>query len=239
MRRLVLWDIDRTLLYVGGVDRLVYREVFAELVGHEPARLPEKGTGRTVPLATRELFVTNGVSDTDADLLVPRALELIPHRFAGHQDLVLAEGVVLPGARAALQVVHALAGTVPAVVTGNLRPNAVLKLKLFELDTHVDTAAGGYASDDPYRPALVAVAQRRAAERYGATFTRENTVIIGDSLEDVTTGREGGASVIGVASGTTSTAVLREAGADLVLDDLCDPQAVTKAVMKLTGSVRG
>lgn len=37
--RLVLWDIDRTLVYVGSIDRLVYREVFTELVGREPASL--------------------------------------------------------------------------------------------------------------------------------------------------------------------------------------------------------
>ncbi len=236
MKRLVLWDIDRTLLYVGGIDRLVYREVFAELVGREPERLPEKGTGRTVPLATRELFVTNGVPAADADVLVSQALALIPRLFASHQNLVLADGILLPGAVEALRAVRALPDTVPAVVTGNLQPNAVLKLKLFGLDGYIETDVGGYASDNPHRPALVAVAQRRAAKCHGTVFTRENTVIIGDSLEDVTTGREGGASVIGVASGTTDAAVLREAGANLVLEDLCDADAVTAAVMKLTAS---
>src|SRR5262249_53543377 len=159
----------------------------------EPQRLPEKGTGRTVPLATRELFVTNGVSDADADVLVPHALDLIPRRFANHRDLVRADGLLLPGAIDALRAVRALPDTVPAVVTGNLQPNAVLKLQMFGLDGYVDTEVGGYASDDPYRPALVAVAQERAGRRYSATFRRENTVLIGDSLEDVTTGREGGA----------------------------------------------
>jgi phosphoglycolate phosphatase-like HAD superfamily hydrolase len=229
----VLWDIDRTLVYVGGIDRLVYREVFTELVGREPASLPAKGTGRTVPLATWELFVSNGVPDVEAQVLVPRALAMIPERFAGHNDLVRREGVLLPGAVEALRAVRALSDTVPTVVTGNLRPNAVLKLKTFGLDSFVEFELGGYASDDPHRPALVAIAQRRAGARYGAIFSAQNTVIIGDSLEDVTTGRQGGAAVLGIASGTTSVAELRAAGAGAVLDDLCDPGAVIASVLKL------
>jgi len=66
------------------------------------------------------------------------------------------------------------------------------------------------------------------------TLTGQNTVIVGDSLEDVVTGREGEAAVLGVASGTTSTAELRTAGADLVLDDLCDAEAVVAGILKLT-----
>jgi phosphoglycolate phosphatase-like HAD superfamily hydrolase len=234
VKRLVLWDIDRTLIYVGGVDRLVYREVFTDLVGREPASLPAKGTGLTVPLATRELFVSNGVPEGQLDRLVHLALAEIPVRFASYQDRVLAEGIILPGAAEAVRAVHSLSGTIPTVVTGNLEPSAVLKLKLFGLDGYVDLGVGGYSSDNPHRPALVSVAQRRAAERYAAVFERHNTVIIGDSIEDVRTGGEGGASVIGIASGTVDAATLSDAGADLVLKDLRDAAAVVAAVLKLT-----
>jgi phosphoglycolate phosphatase len=231
--RLVLWDIDRTLVYVGSIDRMVYREVFTELVGREPTTLPAKGTGRTVPLATWELFVDNGVPEAEARVLVPRALATIPLRFASHLDLVHRDGVLLPGAVDALRAVRALPDTVGTVVTGNLQPSAELKLKTFGLDPFVEAELGGFSSDDPHRPALMSVAQGRAGARYGVTFAPQNTVIIGDSLEDVATGREGGAAVLGVASGTTSAAELRAAGADLVLDDLCDVDAVVGGVVKL------
>ncbi|MFD3774874.1 hypothetical protein [Streptomyces sp. NPDC058612] len=49
---LVLWDIDRTLLYVGDIDRQVYRKTFAEVVSRPADRLPARGTGVTMPLAT-------------------------------------------------------------------------------------------------------------------------------------------------------------------------------------------
>ncbi|MGC5531736.1 HAD family hydrolase [Streptomyces sp. SR-10] len=60
-------------------------------------------------------------------------------------------------------------------------------------------------------------------------------MIIGDSLEDVRTGREGGASVIAVVSGTTSADELAAAGADLVLEDLTDQRRVVDSIRGLAG----
>jgi phosphoglycolate phosphatase len=80
----------------------------------------------------------------------------------------------------------------------------------------------------------VAIAQRRAAMRYGSDFTRMNTVIIGDSACDVEAGRDGGASVIAVASGTASAQVLSDAGAAVVLANLANTDAVIDAVLLLT-----
>ncbi|WP_435246798.1 hypothetical protein [Streptomyces sp. NRRL F-5630] len=62
---LVLWDIDRTLLYAGDTDRLVYREVFRTVVGRPATKLPAKATGVTMPVAVRELLAANGVPEVD------------------------------------------------------------------------------------------------------------------------------------------------------------------------------
>ncbi|MER5218098.1 haloacid dehalogenase-like hydrolase [Streptomyces sp. NPDC002838] len=232
---LVLWDIDRTLLYVGDIDRQVYRETFAEIVGRPAERLPARGTGVTMPLAIRSLLLDNGVPEADVPGLVPRMVELLPQRLAAHADDLREQGVLLPGAVDALKAVHAQPGCVPTVVTGNLKPNALLKLEAFHLDGFLDTEIGGYSSDDDHRPALVSVAQERAQAKYGTTaFSRADTVIIGDSLEDVRTGLEGGAPVIGVASGKTTAAELSTAGADVVLDSLEDVPRLLDAIVKAT-----
>ncbi|WP_425329079.1 HAD hydrolase-like protein [Streptomyces kasugaensis] len=89
-------------------------------------------------------------------------------------------------------------------------------------------------SDDDHRPALVGIAQGRAKAKYGTPFTRSNTVIIGDSLEDVRTGLEGGASVLGVPSGKTSAQDLKEAGADVVLGSLENVQQLVAAIASVT-----
>ena len=74
------------------------------------------------------------------------------------------------------------------------------------------------------------LARQRAYAKYGITFDAAGTVIIGDTPHDVTAGHEGGALVVAVATGRSSEAELREAGADLVLPDLTDTAAVLRAV---------
>ncbi|MFJ8476426.1 HAD family hydrolase [Kitasatospora sp. NPDC094011] len=231
---LVLWDIDRTLVYVGETDRAVYREAFRRVVGREATKLPERGTGRTMPLAVRELLMANDVDHQDVEPFAERIVELLPKLLATRAEQLRADGLLMPGATAVLAAVYAHPDLVPAVVTGNLRGNAEIKLRAFSLEKYVDLTVGGFASDDSRRPALVGIAQRRAAARYGIAFDRSNTVIIGDSLEDVRTGAEGGAAVIAVASGTTTADQLAEAGADRVLDSLHDPQVVLRTVAELT-----
>ncbi|WP_172386616.1 HAD family hydrolase [Streptomyces sp. MNP-20] len=233
-RTLVLWDIDRTLLYVGDIDRQVYREAFAEVVGRPADRLPARGTGVTMPLAIRSLLLDNGVPESAVPELLPRMVELLPKRLAAHTDDLQGQGVLMPGAVAALQAVSDHKGWIPTVVTGNLKPNALLKLAAFNLGCYLDIEIGGFASDDDHRPALVGIAQKRAQAKHGMAFACANTVIIGDSLEDVRTGLEGGASVIGVASGKTSAQDLTEAGADVVLDDLRDVQRLMDAITSVT-----
>ncbi|MFI6428001.1 HAD family hydrolase [Promicromonospora sp. NPDC050880] len=234
-KALVLWDIDRTLVYVGEVDRTAYREAFAEVVGRPAERLPAKGTGVTMPLAIRGLLEDNGVSGARADELLPRMLEAVPRRFEAHTEDVRRLGTVLPGAMQALKAVAAEPDLVATVVTGNLRANALIKLRVFGMDRYVDAEVGGYSSDDAHRPALVAVAQRRARDRYATSFDATTTVVVGDSLEDVRTGVEGGARVIAVASGTTPADRLAEAGADVVLPDLTDAARLLQEIRALTG----
>ncbi|MFB6478950.1 HAD family hydrolase [Streptomyces virginiae] len=220
--KLVLWDIDRTLVYTGNIDRQVYREAFTAVVGRLPEALPAKGTGVTMPLAVRELLVSNHVPADRIDALADSIIEQLPQRLNAHRELIAREGTVLPGAREALAAVHDDDLLLPSVVTGNLRRSARVKLLALNLAQYLDMDVGAYASDDAHRPSLVRIAQERAASAYGYVFNRTNTVIIGDSLQDVTTGQQGGAQVIGVASGTTSAERLMAAGADHVLPDLTD-----------------
>ncbi|MGY3676586.1 HAD family hydrolase [Streptomyces sp. TE33382] len=230
---LVLWDIDRTLLYVGDTDRLVYREVFREIVGREAQTLPARGTGVTMPLAVRELLTANGVPESGIDHIARLMVERLPTRLRHHREALRREGHLIPGAVEALVAVNQDPALVPSIVTGNLRKSAEIKLDAFHLTGHIDMSVGGYASDDSHRPALVRIAQNRAEAVYGHCFTRQNTVIIGDSLQDVITGMAGGAKVIGVASGTTSPERLAAEGADHVIPDLIPADHVVELIHSL------
>ncbi|MFM9452318.1 HAD family hydrolase [Streptomyces europaeiscabiei] len=232
---LVLWDIDRTLLYVGDTDRLVYREVFREIVGRDAQQLPARGTGVTMPLAVRELLSANGVPKEDRDELARLMVDRLPGQLNRHREALRRDGHLMPGAVEALMAVHQSQLLVPTIVTGNLRANAEIKLSAFSLTDYVDMTVGGYASDDSHRPALVQIAQSRATAVYDHPFNRENTIIIGDSLQDVRTGQQGGAGVVGVASGATSAERLAAEGADHVIADLTDAGRVVELIHMIAG----
>ncbi|WP_079181388.1 HAD hydrolase-like protein [Streptomyces sp. Tue 6075] len=99
---------------------------------------------------------------------------------------------------------------------------------------YVNVPIGGYTSDSPHRPNLVGISQSRAVERHGKMFGSSNTVIIGDSLQDVTTGIEAGAKVIGVTSGTTSAQQLADAGAHLVIPGLRNSESLLSLIRSLS-----
>lgn len=227
---LVLWDIDRTLVYTGDIDRRVYKETFTSVVGRPPTALPARGTGVTMPLAVRELLRVNRVPEQSVETLAARIVAELPDRLAGHRELLATEGVIMPGAVDALAAVQQAEHLIPTVVTGNLRGSAETKLSELGLVGYLDTTIGGYASDNPHRPALVRFAQDRAAAKHGGQFSRDNTVIVGDSLEDVRTGLEGGARVVAVASGTTTDQQLRDAGARHVLPDLTHTASLLRLI---------
>jgi phosphoglycolate phosphatase-like HAD superfamily hydrolase len=116
--------------------------------------------------------------------------------------------------------------------------DAARVLRAFDLDRYLDTEIGGYGSGVYPKGAMLLDARGRAAEKYRADFTEHTTVYIADSTRDVEAARIGGARSIGIASGRSAAGELRDAGADLVLDDLADTEAVLAAVDRLTTPIR-
>jgi phosphoglycolate phosphatase-like HAD superfamily hydrolase len=230
---LVLWDIDRTLLYAGDVDQQVYREVYTDLLGERPAKLPARGTGVTTPTTLRQFFFGNGVTSTRIEDLTRTAAHLLPEYLLQRRALLREQGMVMPGAVEALRAVSNDPRFVSTVVTGNLMPIARIKLETFGLHTYLDLDVAASASDDSHRPRLVGIAQERATARYSTQFTNGNTVSVGDSLEDVRTARLGGCRLAAVASGTTPAAQLQRAGANVVLHDLTDTAHVVTTLVEL------
>ena len=223
---LVLWDIDYTLLVSGPAGRSVYPRAFTELTGAPPlSTVPTEG--RTESAIMRELLTAHGVTgitDEEAERAMVAAL-----RRASPE--LRAQGRRLPGALEALTALRDDPRVVQSLLTGNLRPNAVLKLRTFGLEGLVDFEAGAYGSDRSVRSQLVPLAQQRAAARSGTDFDRNNTVLVGDTPHDVAAAREGGARVIAVATGPATASELLGAGADAVLPDLRDTARVVASLV--------
>lgn len=236
--RLVLWNIDLTLVDVTRVTREAYPEAFRTVTGRRLTQLPQLA-GRSESEIFFEALALNGVDVSDLgtseQLLAPFSSELSTAMAARRGDLTT-KGYAMPGAHEALAAVAKLDGTAATVLTGNSRPTAMLKLRAFGLDGFVDFDIGGYGSEAYPKGTLLRVARRRAGDKHGVTFSEDATVYVADSPRDVDAARVGGARSLAVASGRASAAELREAGADAVLPDLADSAALVTLITRLTGT---
>jgi phosphoglycolate phosphatase-like HAD superfamily hydrolase len=225
--RLVLWDIDQTLIEVGGATRKAYAAAFAKAVGR-PLDQPWGFNGRTELGAIAHVLAAHGVPATTE--LTDAFIALIVDELHERADEIRRDGRVLPGAAEALRATAALPGVHQSVLTGNLYSLAVLKLDIFELAEFFDLRIGAFGGDDADRLALPAYAWRRAQDQLGHRFAGPDTVIVGDTVLDVATGKAAGARVVAVATGPAAAEELAAAGADVVLPDLRDTAAVLAAV---------
>jgi phosphoglycolate phosphatase len=143
-------------------------------------------------------------------------------------------GWALPGARAAIAALAQEPGIVQSLLTGNIRPNAMMKVTALNLGAGLDFAVGAYGSDSEDRAELVAIAQQRASRAYQRTFARPNTVLIGDTDRDIDAGQRGGAAVIAVASGAHTIDDLRKAGGMVALPSLQNTATLLAHIAALT-----
>jgi phosphoglycolate phosphatase-like HAD superfamily hydrolase len=221
---------------VARVTREAYAEAFGVVAGRPLIRLPQMA-GRSESEIFFDALALNGVDVREGGqaerLLEPFAAELAAALLARRDDLVTA-GQLLPGAAEALAAVAKLDHVVQTVLTGNAKPNAMLKLSAFGLDAFFDFGVGGYGSEAYPKGTLLRVARQRASEKYGATFGEDATVYVADSPRDVDAARIGGARSLAVASGRASAAELRGAGADAVLPDLTDTAGLVTLITRLT-----
>lgn len=231
--RLVLWDVDHTLVELHRLHYDLYSEAFEAVTGRAPERLVWMA-GRTDRDGMTDILSRHGIEPTEERLEV--FAEALVAAFERRAAGVASMGHPVPGAEAVLAALDAAPGIVQTVLTGNLRPLAEAKLAAFGLDPYIDFEVGAFGWDHAERWRLVGVARERAAARYGVAFDPASTVLLGDTPRDMEAARDGGALAIGVAAGSFSVAELREAGASAVFDDLSDTEAVVAAI---TGATDG
>jgi phosphoglycolate phosphatase-like HAD superfamily hydrolase len=226
--RLVLWGIDHTLIETRGVGTQVYAEAFAKVTGYELVKMPELA-GRTEPVIFREALRVNGVEEREG--LYERFAEEQAHGYADHFDDLMDRGRALPGAVEAVRALAGRADVVQSVLTGNTRSSAEVKLLAFGLYEHMDWEIGAYGTDNDIRANLVSIARQRARQAHAQYYADGQTILIGDTCDDVAAALDSGARIIAVATGSATTLDLTAAGAAKVLPDLTNTAAVLAAIL--------
>lgn len=231
LNRLVLWNIDHTLVDVGRVTRDAYAEAFQRTIGRPLVRLAPT-PGRTESEIIFETLAFNDVVTTDDHL--PTFFDALAEAFASRRADLRAHGRVLAGAGEAVEALAHVPGIVQSVLTGSIKPNAVLKVRELGLAARLDLDAGGYENGVYSKAALLELARTRAGGRHGTAYPEAATVYIADSPRDVQAAHIAGSPIIAVATGSATEAELRAAGADTVIATLADTDAVVTAVADLT-----
>ena len=232
--RLVLFDLDGTLLWTDGAGRRAIHRALVEVMGTPGPIDGFRFDGRTDGEIVMRLAEGAGIAHTEAlvDAVLTRYLACLEDELARPAQRT----TVYPGVGALLDAIGARADGVLGLLTGNVRPGARLKLASGGLDI-ARFRVGAYGSDSAHRPDLPAVAQRRAREELGLDLRGHEIVVVGDTPADVTCGRGVGARAIGVATGAYTVGELMEAGAYAAFEDLSNTDEVMAAVF--SEEVRG
>jgi phosphoglycolate phosphatase-like HAD superfamily hydrolase len=230
-RLLVLWDVDGTLVQAGEVGRDIFTEAFQAVLGRDPDQVTAKAlvmAGRTDPEIALEFLAAHQV---EGERHLPAFGEALVTALAAKAAVIRERGRALAGAKQVLAALGRTEGVVQSLLTGNMEPNALLKLASFELDGYLDFEVGGFGSDHHHRPSLVEVARTKAEAKYGTAFAGAATVLVGDTPLDVAAGRAGGARTVAVATGPYRVEELRACGADAVVDDLRETELVVRTIL--------
>ena len=134
--------------------------------------------------------------------------------------------MTLPGVTELLPRLARTAGVRQSVLTGNIAPNAVVKLSAFGLDQWLDLEVGAFGSDDADRNQLVPVALERVRRLRGDEVPAAQVWVVGDTANDLACAQAAGARCLLVATGRVAYDELAGLGADAVLPDLSDTDGV-------------
>lgn len=217
---LVLFDIDGTLLDLHGAGRLAIARSLEHCFGWKTDLKSIRLAGATDHDLLHKISRDNGHTPTAED---ERAFfERMPVELEAAMNV--ARLVLHPGVKPLLEKLSADPRCLLGLVTGNIESCAWFKLRLFDLHDHFVLGAFGHEHGD--RNEIARLALGRALARTGREFGK--IFLIGDTPNDVRAAKTIGAKAIAVATGSFTHAELVATGADVVLDDLGDLDAVLK-----------
>lgn len=230
VERLILFDIDGTLIETGGAGltslRAGFYDAFPEL---RERPFPDLDLGGATDGGVA-MFLFDHFDLEDSD-------ETRAHfygHYIGHLENRLAafenegRGQVLSGVGELLDGLRDEGTHELAILTGNIQDGAWMKLRHYRLASHF--RYGAFGDDHHDRNELGHFALRRATETSGVDFDPENVVVIGDTVKDVACARALGAKAIAVATGSASRDELTAAAPDRLLDDFSDLSSAMGAI---------
>jgi phosphoglycolate phosphatase len=223
-KRLLLWDIDGTLVNTGAAGQRALVRATIEWFGGEGDLSGVEVAGRTDRAIAQQILEKYGRPNTGANVnqFLDRYVALLP------EELPKGKGRVLPGVRELLDDLARQPDTTLGLLTGNLERGARLKLEHYDLWQFFPF--GAFADDHHDRNALGPCALTRAVAHAGCDFLPEHVDVIGDTGHDIACGKVFGARTVAVATGSWSRERLAECQPDFFFDDLANVDEVKRTL---------
>lgn len=225
--RLVLFDIDGTLLRDGMAAKIAFARALRETYQTTGPIESFRFAGMTDPECVTEIMRAAGIEDPvirdRREACLRRYVENLTAEVRLHQDAVL-----FPGVRELLEKLDKLDTVLVGLLTGNVSRGAELKLRRWNLEPYF--RFGAYGDDHENRAELARIALEKARAISGHPFRGSETTVIGDTPKDIACARAIGARAVAVATGTVSRDVLLHSEPDALLDSLEDHEAAFRAL---------
>jgi phosphoglycolate phosphatase len=215
MVKLVLFDIDGTLVRTGHAGTQAFAKTFATEFKAHTGLDKMSFAGRTDVSLVREFFKHNHIAAT------PENFQRFFERYVFWLDRILANSQteVCPGVWDLIHNLHALPQPpILGLLTGNIRLGAEIKLRHFGLWNQFEF--GGFADDHEERDLIAAAAHDRSHRVLGKRLRGEEMVVVGDTPFDIRCGKAIGAKVLAVATGGAKLDELKKHKPDWAVENL-------------------
>jgi phosphoglycolate phosphatase-like HAD superfamily hydrolase len=228
MPKLVLFDIDGTLVLTGGAGLRAMNRACEEIVGSAGALAGIPVAGRTDWIILHDALARIG-RDLDRDLFDRLRARYVQH--LRHEITQPGKGFngALPGIPELLDALEARDDVFLGLVTGNFESGARIKLERYDLWRYF--RCGAFGDDAADRNALVPVAVERANACGAPDVPASDVIVVGDTPHDVACAHAVGAVAVAVATGNFTADQLRGCGASVVFDTLQDTARVMSTLM--------
>ena len=223
-RKLLLWDIDGTLITTQRAGRRALTRTLKVIFSIDSDLSFLEMAGRTDPFIIQQIFKNFGITITE------KATHDFFEAYFGflQEELSTAGGSMHPGILNILELARQRADISQGLLTGNLERGAKIKLVQYDLWRYFEF--GAFGNDGATRNDLGPQALRRATKLHGVDFPPDNVFVIGDTPHDIACGKAIGAKTIAVATGGSSLEELQAAEPTAVLKDLSDAKAFFRIV---------
>jgi phosphoglycolate phosphatase-like HAD superfamily hydrolase len=222
--RLILFDIDGTILSSGGAGEKALRLIVKDKFGVDDELKDIEIAGRTDSLIARQVLAKYSIPITPENMT-----EFLDRYLAKLKEMLpVISGRVLPGVVQLLDELKLRPHMLLGLLTGNLVRGAELKLSHYGVWHYFEF--GAYADDHHDRNELGRFAQVRAREKHGVEIPPERIYILGDTPHDVACARAIDAKAVAVATGGYTRAQLAACEPDFLFDDFSDVSAVLAAL---------